>query len=182
MEQQSESPPPSQQRATATATKGGTDAVDAIIDQWRVARPDLRTDAMATFGRIYRLARIMGDRIEKIYQEYGISRGEFDVLATLRRAPAPHTLSPRELTAALMLTTGGMTGRLDKLERAGLVLRSPDPADRRGLRITLTDAGRTVTDQAVAAGLVEQQRALSRLDDEQARQLNELLRLLLIDI
>ncbi|MFF7635606.1 MarR family winged helix-turn-helix transcriptional regulator [Kitasatospora sp. NPDC008050] len=173
-----------QQQSTqpSTTAKDGTDAVDAIIEQWRVARPDLRTDAMATFGRIYRLARIMGDRIEKIYQEYGISRGEFDVLATLRRAPAPHTLSPRELTTTLMLTTGGMTGRLDKLERGGLVLRSPDPADRRGLRITLTDPGRTVVDQAVAAGLVEQQRALACLDDGQTQQLNELLRLLLIDI
>ncbi|GAB2751682.1 MarR family winged helix-turn-helix transcriptional regulator [Kitasatospora kifunensis] len=160
----------------------GVDAVDAIIEQWRVARPDLQTDAMAVFGRIYRLARIMGDRIEKIYQEYGISRGEFDVLATLRRAPAPHTLSPRQLTATLMLTTGGMTGRLDKLERGGLVVRSPDPADRRGLRITLTNAGRAVVDQAATAGLTEQQRALTPLNGEQTQQLNELLRLLLIDI
>ncbi|MCX4748044.1 MarR family transcriptional regulator [Kitasatospora sp. NBC_01287] len=157
------------------------DAVDAIVEQWRVVRPELQTDAMAVFGRIYRLARVMGDRIEKIYQQWGISRGEFDVLATLRRAPAPHALSPRELTATLMLTTGGMTGRLDKLERAGLVTRSPDPTDRRGLRITLTERGLTVVDQAVAAGLAEQQRALAGagFTGEQAQLLNELLRGLL---
>jgi DNA-binding MarR family transcriptional regulator len=155
------------------------DAVDAIVEQWRVARPDLETEAMAVFGRVYRLARAMGDRIEKIYQRYGIGRGEFDVLATLRRAPAPHTLSPRELTATLMLTTGGMTGRLDKLERAGLLRRSPDPADRRGLRVTLTEEGLAVVDRAVGAGLAEQQRALAALSGEQTAQLNELLRVLL---
>lgn len=136
---------------------------------------------MEVFARIYRLARAMGDRIEKIYQQWGIGRGEFDVLATLRRAPAPHVLSPRELTATLLLTTGGMTGRLDKLERAGLVTRSPDPADRRGLQITLTEQGRTIIDEAVTAGLAEQQRALAGagFTGEQARQLNELLRGLL---
>ncbi|MGF1432061.1 MarR family winged helix-turn-helix transcriptional regulator [Kitasatospora sp. LaBMicrA B282] len=157
------------------------DAVDAIVGQWQVARPELQTDAMEVFGRIYRLARQMGDRIEKTYQQWGIGRGEFDVLATLRRAPAPHVLSPRELTATLMLTTGGMTGRLDKLERAGLLTRSPDPVDRRGLRITLSEQGLTVVDQAVAAGLAEQQRALDEagLGGEPAQQLNELLRRLL---
>ncbi|WP_344446289.1 MarR family winged helix-turn-helix transcriptional regulator [Kitasatospora nipponensis] len=155
------------------------DAVDAIVSQWRAVRPELQTDAMAVFGRIYRLARAMGDRIEKVYQRYGIGRGEFDVLATLRRAAAPHELSPRELTATLMLTTGGMTGRLDKLERAGLVLRSPDPTDRRGLRVTLTPKGLELVDQAVGAGLAEQQRALAALSGEQAEQLGELLRTLL---
>ncbi|WP_051966907.1 MarR family winged helix-turn-helix transcriptional regulator [Kitasatospora mediocidica] len=170
--------------ATAPASAPATgalppDAVDTIIDQWQRARPDLETDAMAVFGRIYRLARAMGDRIERTYQRFGIGRGEFDVLATLRRAPAPHVLSPRELTATLMLTTGGMTGRLDKLERAGLVLRSPDPVDRRGLRVSLTAQGLAVVDQAVSAGLAEQQQALAALGGEQAAQLNDLLRTLL---
>lgn len=70
------------------------DAVDAIIDQWAAVRPDLDTRAMEVFGRVYRLSRAMGDRVEKVYAPYGISRGEFDVLATLRRAGEPYTLSP----------------------------------------------------------------------------------------
>lgn len=115
------------------------DPVDAIIEQWATVRPDLDTAAMEVFGRVFRLARTMGDRMEKAYAPHGISRGEFDVLATLRRSDAPYTLSPRQLSATLMLTTGGMTGRLDKLERAGLLRRSPDPHDRRGLQVTLTD-------------------------------------------
>jgi DNA-binding MarR family transcriptional regulator len=155
------------------------DAVDAITAQWNAERPDLDTLPMAVFGRIYRLSRLMGDRMEKEYQRYGIGRGEFDVLATLRRAGAPYTLSPRELSATLMLTTGGMTGRLDKLERAGLLERSPDPHDRRGLRVTLTGRGFQVIEEAVGAGLALQRAALDGLPREQAEQLTGLLRLLL---
>ncbi|WP_324783903.1 MarR family transcriptional regulator [Streptomyces sp. H51] len=156
------------------------DAVDAIIEQWAQVRPDLDTTAMEVFGRIYRIARAMGDRVEKAYAPYGISRGEFDVLATLRRSGEPYTLSPRRLSATLMLTTGGMTGRLDKLERAGLLRRSPDPHDRRGLHVTLTDKGLRLIDEAVGAGLAIQTEALSTLlDAEQADQLAGLLRKLL---
>jgi DNA-binding MarR family transcriptional regulator len=155
------------------------DAVDAIIEQWAAVRPDLDTRAMEVFGRIYRLSRAMGDRVEKAYAPYGISRGEFDVLATLRRAGEPYTLSPRRLSSTLMLTTGGMTGRLDKLERADLLRRSPDPHDRRGLQVTLTEKGLAVIDEAVGAGLAAQTEALSTLDDEQADQLADLLRALL---
>ncbi|WAZ21756.1 MarR family transcriptional regulator [Streptomyces cinnabarinus] len=155
------------------------DAVDAIVDQWAIVRPDLDTAAMAVFGRINRLARTVGDRQEKVYGRFGISRGEFDVLATLRRSDEPYTLSPRQLSATLMLTTGGMTGRLDKLERAGLLRRSPDPHDRRGLQVSLTDEGLRLVDEAVGAGLAVQAEALSVLDAEQAGQLADLLRELL---
>ncbi|MER6028387.1 MarR family transcriptional regulator [Streptomyces sp. NPDC001851] len=157
----------------------GKDSVDAIVDQWAAVRPDLDSRAMEVFGRIYRLARAMGDRMEKTYQSFGISRGEFDVLATLRRAGEPYTLSPRQLSGTLMLTTGGMTGRLDKLEKAGLLRRSPDPHDRRGLKVTLTEKGLDVIDRAVGAGLAVQTEALSFLDDEQVGQLNGMLRELL---
>ncbi|MEV4444932.1 MULTISPECIES: MarR family winged helix-turn-helix transcriptional regulator [Streptomyces] len=156
------------------------DPVDAIIEQWATARPDLDTAAMEVFGRVFRLARTMGDRMEKAYAPYGISRGEFDVLATLRRSDAPYTLSPRQLSATLMLTTGGMTGRLDKLERAGLLRRSPDPHDRRGLQVTLTDKGLRLIDEAVGAGLAVQTEALAHLDEERSGQLAALLRELLI--
>ncbi|WP_217240368.1 MarR family winged helix-turn-helix transcriptional regulator [Streptomyces sp. AC555_RSS877] len=156
------------------------DPVDAIIEQWATVRPDLDTAAMEVFGRIYRLSRAMGDRMEKAYASLGIGRGEFDVLATLRRSGEPYTLSPRQLSATLMLTTGGMTGRLDKLERAGLLRRSPDPHDRRGLQVTLTDKGLELVDEAVGAGLAVQTEALkSALNGEQADQLADLLRELL---
>ncbi|WP_329178881.1 MarR family winged helix-turn-helix transcriptional regulator [Streptomyces sp. NBC_01477] len=155
------------------------DAVDAITEQWAAQRPELDTLAMAVFGRVYRVARAMGDRMEAEYLRYGIGRGEFDVLGTLRRAGEPYTLSPRELSATLMLTTGGMTGRLDKLERAGLLVRAPDPHDRRGLRVTLTERGIAVVDEALVAGLAVQRAALAALDPGEAEALAALLRRLL---
>ncbi|MFI2423344.1 MarR family winged helix-turn-helix transcriptional regulator [Streptomyces sp. NPDC018955] len=163
-----------------TAEQRPQDPVDAIVEQWARVRPDLDTAGMEVFGRVFRLARAMGDRMEKEYAAYGISRGEFDVLATLRRSGEPYTLSPRQLSATLMLTTGGMTGRLDKLERAGLLRRSPDPRDRRGLQVTLTEAGLRLIDAAVGAGLAVQTEALSALGGERAGELAGLLRELLL--
>ncbi|MET7679948.1 MarR family transcriptional regulator [Streptomyces sp. NPDC005423] len=155
------------------------DSVDVIIEQWAAARPDLDTAAMEVFGRIFRLARTMGDRMEKAYAPHRVARGEFDVLAALRRSGEPYTLSPRQLSATLMLTTGGMTGRLDKLERAGLLRRSPDPHDRRALQVTLTEQGLELIDEAVGAGLAVQTAALSALEPDHADQLSNLLRELL---
>ncbi|OKK07821.1 MarR family transcriptional regulator [Streptomyces sp. CB03234] len=163
-----------------SSTPRPQDPVDAITAQWAVVRPDLDTVPMAVYGRIYRLSSTMAARMDKAYAPFGISRGEFDVLATLRRSGEPYTLSPRELSATLMLTTGGMTGRLDKLERAGLLSRSPDPHDRRGLRVTLSARGRELVDEAVTAGLAVQREALeSALDAQEAEQLAGLLRKLL---
>jgi DNA-binding MarR family transcriptional regulator len=155
------------------------DDVDRIVAQWARERPELQTEAMAVFGRVYRIARLVGDQQEAVYNGFGIGRGDFDVLATLRRSGPPFSLSPKALTTSLMLTSGGMTGRLDRLEKRGLVARSPDPADRRGLTITLTPAGRELVDQAVGAGLDAQRRVLERLPPEDRSALAALLRALL---
>ncbi|MFJ5266149.1 MarR family winged helix-turn-helix transcriptional regulator [Streptomyces sp. NPDC088387] len=162
-----------------TPADGHHDDVDTIVEQWADVRPDLDARAMEVFGRVFRLSRVMGDRMEGACARFGISRGEFDVLATLRRSGTPYTLSPRRLSATLMLTTGGMTGRLDKLERAGLLRRSPDPHDRRGLKVTLTQEGLDLIEEAVDAGLAVQSAALSVLDEQDAAQLSHLLRKLL---
>ncbi|MFI1281462.1 MarR family winged helix-turn-helix transcriptional regulator [Streptomyces sp. NPDC020858] len=158
------------------------DAVDAITAQWFAVRPDLDTAPMAVFGRIYRIAKAMGDAVEERYARFGISRGEFDVVATLRRSGDPYTLSPRQLSATLMLTTGGMTGRLDKLEKAGLLCRKPDPHDRRGLQVTITDRGLALVDEAVSAGLEVQRAALTGFTGEEVDALTGLLRKLLAGV
>lgn len=150
--------------------------MDAIRDQWALVRPELDTLPMGVVGRIYRLADSLGLDVERAYAAFGISRGEFDVLATLRRSGPPYTLSPKQLSSTLMITTGGMTGRLDRLERVGLLRRSPDPDDRRGLRITLTDEGLRIVDQAVEAGLAVQHAALQRLSRADIAKLDQLLR------
>ncbi|MFI9616286.1 MarR family winged helix-turn-helix transcriptional regulator [Streptomyces sp. NPDC052023] len=157
------------------------DPVDVIVEKWAAVRPDLDTRAIEVFGRIHRLARTMDDRMQKALTRFGISRGEFDVLAALRRAGEPYTLSPRRLSATLMLTTGGMTGRLDKLERAGLLRRSPHPHDRRALQVTLTEEGLRLVEDAAGVAMAVQTAALSALTDEQAGQLSDLLRELLAE-
>lgn len=155
------------------------DGVDRILEQWAQVRPDLDTEAMGTFGRVFRIARAAGDAVTAAYARSGITRADFDVLATLRRAGDGATLSPSALSATLMLTSGGMTQRVDRLERAGLVERRPDPADRRALRIALTPEGRTLVDRAVADGLAVEQELLAAVPADRRRRLDTLLRELL---
>ena len=152
------------------------DGVDRITAQWHGERPDLDTTAMSVFGRIFRLARIAGEEMERAYAAYGIGRPEFDVLATLRRAGDPYRLSPGALAASMMLSTGGTTARLDRLEKTGLAVRYPSPTDRRGIVVELTTKGRETVDQALGAGLAQQQRLLSHMRPDDRRQLASLLR------
>jgi DNA-binding MarR family transcriptional regulator len=152
------------------------DGVDRIVEQWQHQRPDLDTTAMAVFGRIFRLAKLAGDRVEQAYGAFGIGRPEFDVLATLRRAGEPYQLSPGALASSMMLSTGGTTARLDRLEKVGMVQRLPSPSDRRGVLVRLTGKGFEVIEQAVGAGLSEQQRLLAHLPATKQRQLDALLR------
>ena len=158
------------------------DGVDAIIEQWATERPDLETGAMELFGRIYRAAAVAGSAQERFHARFGITRADFDVLATLRRAGGADGLSPGRLTAEMMLTSGGMTSRLDRLERAGHLVRTPDPGDRRALLVRLTDTGRALVDEAVGAGLAEQQRMLGDLDPDRVRRLDGDLRDLLASV
>lgn len=155
------------------------DGVDRILEQWARERPELDTEAMGVVGRLYRVAKAAGDLATEAYAKFGITRADFDVLATLRRSGAPYQLSPSALTASLMLTSGGVTGRIDRLEKAGLVRRSPDPSDRRGQLVSLTDEGRELIDEAVVAGLATQDEFLSPLSPAKRRQLDSLLRQLL---
>lgn len=155
------------------------DGVDRILGQWATERPDLDTEAMGIFGRIFRLARAGGDATAAAYARSDLTRGDFDVLATLRRSGTDRPLSPSALSATLMLTSGGMTQRIDRLERAGLVRRSPDPADRRALRVSLTERGAQVVDRAVEDGLAAEQRLLAGIPPERLREVDAMLRELL---
>ena len=152
------------------------DGVDRIVEQWAVERPDLDTTAMAVFGRVFRLSRLVGDEMERSYAASGLGRPEFDVLATLRRSGAPHELSPGALAASMMLSSGGTTARLDRLERSGFVERRPDPHDRRAVVVRLTPSGRRTVDTALEAGLARQQELLAHLPAARQRTLSALLR------
>src|SRR6266540_3876686 len=129
------------------------DGVDLILEQWRSERPELDPSPIGVIGRISRLARELEQRLEPVYREHGLEPGWHDVLATLRRTGPPYQVRPTEFTSALMLTSSGTTKRLDRLEQAGLIARDPDPQDRRGILITLTDAGRRLVDSVTEAHL-----------------------------
>jgi DNA-binding MarR family transcriptional regulator len=152
------------------------DGVDRIIEQWRRERPELDHSPIGVVGRISRLARELEQRLEPVYREHGLEPGWHDVLATLRRTGPPYELRPTDLTGTLMLTSSGTTKRLDRLERAGLVERAPDPQDRRGVLIRLTAKGRDVIDATTEAHLANERRLLAALSDAEREQLAGLLR------
>jgi DNA-binding MarR family transcriptional regulator len=154
------------------------DGVDLILEQWRRERPDLDPSPIGVVGRISRLARELEQRLEPVYREQGLEPGWYDVLATLRRIGPPYQLRPTEFSNTLMLTSSGTTKRLDRLEQAGLITRAPDPEDRRGTLITLTDAGYELVDTAAEAHLENERRLLSALTAAERRELADLLRTL----
>jgi DNA-binding MarR family transcriptional regulator len=158
------------------------DAVDLILEQWRRERPDLDPSPIGVIGRISRLARELEQRLEPVYREHGLEAGWYDVLATLRRAGPPHRMRPTDFAGTLMLTSSGTTKRLDRLERAGLITRAPDPADRRGILIELTAAGRKLIDAATEAHLENERRLLSALSESERRRLADVLRKLALGL
>ncbi len=155
------------------------DVVDQLVDLWRAARPDLPLDAMATIGRLGRLNGLLRIAIEAELGRHGLSVGEFDVLAALRRAGAPHVARPVDVARSLMLTPAGLTSRMDRLEGAHLVARVPDPDDRRSMLVQLTDHGLEVIDRAVTDHVANEERLLEGLDRAERATLDQLLRRLL---
>jgi DNA-binding MarR family transcriptional regulator len=156
------------------------DRADMAVDQWARERPDLPALPMAIFGRLADAAeRVTRDHMDPLFAQSGLQRGEFDVLASLRRSGKPYMLSPTQLYEALMISSGGMTNRLDRLERAGLVERRPDPNDRRGKLIALTEAGQRVVDDTIARHVANEERLLSVLTQPEQEKLNALLKKLI---
>jgi DNA-binding MarR family transcriptional regulator len=152
------------------------DDVDQIINQWRVARPELDPGPIGIVGRVSRLARELEARLEPVYRAHGLEAGWHDVLATLRRSGPPYRLRVTDLTASTMIGSSGTTKRLDRLERNGLVARSPDPNDRRGTLIELTDKGLALIDGVTAAHLENERELIAGLSGKEQEQLAGLLR------
>lgn len=157
-----------------------SDPVDKILAQWQLERPDLDVSPMGIIGRVTRLAKHLEHAIQETFSEFGLTVGEFDVLATLRRSGQPYQLSPTELFNTLMVSSGTMTHRIDRLEQAELVQRIPDLSDRRGTQIKLTDKGFDVIEKAVEAHVVNEHRLLSVLETSECEALTQLLRKLLV--
>jgi DNA-binding MarR family transcriptional regulator len=155
------------------------DEIDRIVEEWKRQRPDLDVSATHALQRITRLSQLQGVSFARVFARFGISFGEYLVLAALRRAGPPHHMNPTTLLTSVILSSGAMTNRLDRLEEMGLVERHADPNDRRGRLVALTERGREVVDAAVTAHLENEVRLLEALDVEEREQLARLLRKLL---
>jgi DNA-binding MarR family transcriptional regulator len=157
-----------------------SDPVDQILAQWQRERPDLDVSPMGVIGQMGRLAKHLERAIQETLADFGLTLGDFDVLATLRRSGKPYQLSPTELFNMLMVSSGTMTHRIDRLEASALVRRIPALSDRRGTLIELTDQGFSVIEQAVEAHVINEHRVLSVLEEPEREALAQLLRKLLV--
>lgn len=143
--------------------------------QWRKELPDLDTRGMAVLGRARWITLAARPRIEALFAEHGLDSGEFDVLATLLRGGAPYSQRPTELFRSLMISSGGLTDRLVRLEKGGWVQRVPCPDDARSKRVQLTEAGRTLTEDLFRRDMALEAQMLSALSDQDLDALTALL-------
>jgi DNA-binding MarR family transcriptional regulator len=153
--------------------------VKLAIAQWQQEMPDLDLLPMEVVGYLKTTHQLAQERLQTFFKEYGLQAGEFDVLATLRRSGPPYRLGPTQLFETLMISSGGMTSRLDRLEKAGLIARSPNPEDRRGTLVSLTDKGMALMDEMIPHHVENEARMLAALSREEQQALSKLLSKLL---
>lgn len=149
--------------------------LDDIRAQWARERPDLDTGPMALLGRMARLTRLLGAEMEATFARHGLNQASFDLLATLRRAGAPYALSAGQLMARMMITSGSVTNRINRLEAQNLVERRADEGDARKAIVALTEAGFEVIERAVADHVATQKRLTDLLSAEEFSALDGLL-------
>jgi len=152
------------------------DDVDGIVEAWNRERPDLDVRPLSVLSRVTRLARHLDQARTSAFAQHDLEGWEFDVLAALRRSGTPYALSPGQLATQTMVTSGTMTNRIDRLEARTFVQRQPDPTDRRGVRVELTDAGRLAVDGAFTDLLSHEHLLLESLTDAERVELADLLR------
>lgn len=154
------------------------DHVDEIIAQWNRERPEVDVSGMAVIGRLTRLERVIRPRLNTVFARHDLESWEFDVLATLLRNGEPHQLTPGQLLESMMITSGAMTNRIDRLEERGFVKRVSSPTDGRQVLVTLTRKGTKKLDVVLLDHAANELDILSALDPDQRAQLVELLRVL----
>ncbi|WP_045373882.1 MarR family winged helix-turn-helix transcriptional regulator [Vibrio campbellii] len=155
------------------------DAIDKVVSQWAKEKPELDTEPMAIMGRLMRIAKHMENHVAELHKRYDLKMGEFDVLATLRRSGKPYRLTPSELISSMMLTSGAMTNRLDKLEKKGLIAREHSKEDRRSVTVELTTKGFELIDSLIEQHLQAQHELMGSLSSAEKGQVNQALKLLL---
>ena len=156
------------------------DRVDSIVREWKESRPKLDFSAVEVVARVLRAAHYLQTRLDRIAATYGLShRGDLEVLTDLYRTRPPYELTPSQLAGALLLTTGGMTVRLNRLQSAGLIERHPNPRDGRGVLVRLTTHGVALAEDALSTLLETQASSIGALTPTERHDLADLLRSLL---
>ncbi|MDD8060137.1 MULTISPECIES: MarR family winged helix-turn-helix transcriptional regulator [Shewanella] len=150
--------------------------VDKVVAQWATEKPHLDTVPMALLGRFLRLHKHLEAEISACHKQFGLTMGEFDVLATLRRNGEPYILTPSILLSSMMLTSGAMTHRLDKLEAKQLIVRTHSTEDRRSVSVGLTNKGLTVIDAMIEQHVLVQHKLVASLSTSEVPALNQLLK------
>ena len=143
--------------------------------KWAQARPDLDVSPQGIIGRLHRLGARLTEELVAVYAEFGLGEGEFDVLATLRREGAPYELTPTDLAAWTMVSSGAVTKRVDRCVEQGWVTRRVSDGDARGRVGALTEAGLEVIDRAFTAHMANEQRLVSSLNEMERARLAHLL-------
>jgi DNA-binding MarR family transcriptional regulator len=152
------------------------DHVDRALTQWSREMPGIEIKGADVLNRARRIVLESRGPIEEIFKRHGLDSGEFDVLATLRRAGAPYALRPTELYTSLMISSGGLTARLDRLEDAGLIRRRPSEDDARSVVVELTPAGRKKIEATFRADMALENKMVSGLAESERAELVRLLR------
>lgn len=147
------------------------DALDVILEQWRRERPDLDASPMGVFGRIARVYALAQRQLRLLLADYELTPATFDVLANLRRSGAPHRKTAGEIASSSLLSTGGTTFRLDRLEQRGLVRRVPAAHDKRVILVELTHDGRALIDEVMAAHLKQEAARLAQVSQQEVTEL-----------
>ncbi len=154
------------------------DKVDAILAQWRSVRPDLDCSSMGVVGRLRQTNGIWKTKLDKVFDGFGLSCIEFDILATIRRND--REITPTELYQTLMLSSGAISTRIEQLVQRGLVQRVASEQDRRSCKVTLTEQGIELVDQALNAHVANVDGMLSVLTEQERKQLGQLLKKILL--
>ena len=152
------------------------DVIERMMVAWKEARPDLDPSPLGLVGRVIVLAQHLERSVEEALERHHLTLGQFDILATLRRNGPKGGLTPTQLLESVMLSSGGMTARLDTLTDYGLIYRKTDPKDRRKVVVALTPKGRRMIDAATATRFKEAEASLPPLTPAERRTLAELLR------
>lgn len=158
------------------------DRVDITIKKWSKERADLNTSAKSILGRIIRLQSIILNKVSQTFKEFDINPGEYAVLCNLRVNGHPYQMSPKDIIQSVLLTSGGMSNLLERMENQNLIKRISDPDDKRGVLVVLTEKGKNIIDAAMTEHVQVEEMLINSLDKNERLELEKLLKKLLTNL